>query len=279
MAASHGRTARQASAMIVRIPSPASAERCLHFFLQGKHDIRQEDERIDGALSMKRQPDDEDAESVLRRQSGSGDHSGERSGDRNSAYSEESARTSTADCEYPHSSVVTVPSNARRIAILGYSGSGKSTLARRIASERSCPVLHLDMVHWLPGWQERGNQDASRKVEDFMDSHSTWVIEGNYRNIAFERRMRESDCIIILNVNRITCLRRVLRRRLHYRHTNRPDMTLGCNDKIDLEFLAWLLWKGRSGRRAKLYRSLAHTYPDRCIVVPGRMQIQAPGIL
>lgn len=46
-----------------------------------------------------------------------------------------------------------------RIAVIGYSGSGKSTLAARLGAAYGVPVLHLDSVHWLPGWVERPREE------------------------------------------------------------------------------------------------------------------------
>lgn len=42
-----------------------------------------------------------------------------------------------------------------KIEILGTSGSGKSTLAKRLGETYGLPVLHMDTVHFLPGWVER----------------------------------------------------------------------------------------------------------------------------
>ena len=39
-----------------------------------------------------------------------------------------------------------------RIAVIGYSGAGKSTLARALGARYGVPVLHMDRVHWAPGW-------------------------------------------------------------------------------------------------------------------------------
>ena len=41
------------------------------------------------------------------------------------------------------------------LAVIGKSGSGKSTLAKQLGSFYHAPVLHLDAVHFLPGWVER----------------------------------------------------------------------------------------------------------------------------
>ena len=49
-----------------------------------------------------------------------------------------------------------------KIAILGTSGSGKSTLAQTLGAAYHAPVLHLDTVHFLPGWVERPLDEEKR---------------------------------------------------------------------------------------------------------------------
>ena len=51
-----------------------------------------------------------------------------------------------------------------KIAIIGYSGSGKSTLARKLGAIYNAEVLHLDTVHWLPGWKERADEEKMNIV-------------------------------------------------------------------------------------------------------------------
>ena len=43
----------------------------------------------------------------------------------------------------------------KRIMVVGCPGSGKSTMAIRIAQKLDLPVVHLDQIHYAPGWQER----------------------------------------------------------------------------------------------------------------------------
>ena len=66
--------------------------------------------------------------------------------------------------------------DAVKIAVIGYSGSGKSTLAAALAQKDQLPLLHLDCVHWLPGWVEQEAEREQQLVKEFMDSHSDWVI-------------------------------------------------------------------------------------------------------
>ena len=50
-----------------------------------------------------------------------------------------------------------------KIAILGTSGSGKSTLAKRLGERYGLPVLHMDTVHFLPGWVEQIGRASCRE--------------------------------------------------------------------------------------------------------------------
>ena len=68
-----------------------------------------------------------------------------------------------------------------KIVVNGYSGSGKSTLARRLGKLYQIPVLHLDTVHWLPGWEEKEEEQERSEVRAFMDRNASWVIDGDYR--------------------------------------------------------------------------------------------------
>ena len=53
-----------------------------------------------------------------------------------------------------------------KIAILGTSGSGKSTLAKRLGERYGLPVLHMDTVHFLPGWVERPFAEEEARSEE-----------------------------------------------------------------------------------------------------------------
>lgn len=154
-----------------------------------------------------------------------------------------------------------------KIAVIGYSGSGKSTLAQTLGARYDLPVLHLDTVQWLPGWQERAEDEKLRLVSDFLASHDGWVIDGNYPSLCWERRMAEADRIVLLLLPRCTCLRRAFRRFRQYRGKSRPDMTEGCAEKLDAEFIRWILIGGRKKRTRGRYTRVSAQYADKAVVL------------
>ena len=160
-----------------------------------------------------------------------------------------------------------------KIAIIGYSGSGKSTLARKLADEYQLPVLHFDRVQFRPNWEIRPQASKEIMTKTFLDLHRDWVIEGNYSKLSFERRMAEADVIIMLLFNKLSCLCRVTRRYLKYKNTTRADMADGCKEKLDWEFITWVLWKGRTKESRKRYESICARYPEKTIVVKNQRQL------
>ena len=162
-----------------------------------------------------------------------------------------------------------------KIAIVGYSGSGKSTLARELAHIYQTEVLHFDAVHFLPNWKIRCKEEKLLMTQAFLDTHNSWVIDGNYSKLFYERRMEEADLIIILLFNRFSCLYRAYRRYLQYKNTTRPDMAEGCTEKFDFEFIKWILWEGRTKSARDRYNNLISQYKDKVVVIKNQKQLDA----
>lgn len=154
-----------------------------------------------------------------------------------------------------------------RIAIIGYSGSGKSTLAQKLGKSYQCVVLHLDCVHWLPEWQERETEEQIKIVSGFLDTHDSWVIDGNYKSTCYERRMEEATQIIFLAFPAYLCLYRAIKRFFMYRGKSRESMTEGCNEKIDREFLWWILHEGRDKIHRERYQKIYEKYAEKVVVL------------
>jgi len=160
-----------------------------------------------------------------------------------------------------------------KIAIIGYSGSGKSTLARNLAEYYHIPVLHFDRVQFRPNWEIRPQPSKEIMTKTFLDLHKDWIIDGNYSKLSFERRMEEADVIILLLFNRISCLHRVTRRYLKYKDSTRSDMADGCKEKLDWEFVKWILRDGRSKTARQRYQNVVSQYPEKTIVLKNQRQL------
>ena len=160
-----------------------------------------------------------------------------------------------------------------KTVIIGFSGSGKSTLARAIGEKQGAPVLYLDKVHWLPGWRERERDEELKILGDFLGENASWVIDGNYNSLYFERRLEEADRIIFMDFNRFRCLIRAIKRRREYNGKTRFSITEGCPEKIDLEFLKWLLIDGRTKKRRQRYLDAVAKYPEKSLVIKNQRQL------
>lgn len=71
-----------------------------------------------------------------------------------------------------------------RILILGNSGAGKSQYAKRLADRFQSSMLDLDTVVWEPNQIAVARQEdlVRAEIDEFCQSHPSWVIEGCYGN-------------------------------------------------------------------------------------------------
>lgn len=159
-----------------------------------------------------------------------------------------------------------------KIAILGYSGSGKSTLAKRLGALLDVPVLYLDTVQFEPGWKERDRAEARALVAGFM-TQPAWVIDGNYTGFYQQERLEQADAIIHLRFNRIICLWRICKRYAQYRHATRESMAPGCPEKLDAEFVWWILYNGRSPEQLRHHRAVLNAYRRKSVVIRNQKQL------
>lgn len=160
-----------------------------------------------------------------------------------------------------------------KIMVIGYSGSGKSTLAEYLGKKYEIPILHLDHIFWLPGWKSRSREEMQRIVARFLKHHNSWVIDGNYTKTEYEHRLAQADRIIFLSFNRFSCLYRVWRRYQKYKGRTRKDMGRGCKEKLDREFIHWVLWEGRDARHQAEYREVQKKYRKKVIRIRNQRQL------
>ncbi|MFW9808776.1 MAG: AAA family ATPase [Candidatus Thorarchaeota archaeon] len=137
--------------------------------------------------------------------------------------------------------------------ILGPSGSGKSTVGGRISRILGIPSVHLDMHYWKPNWVETPKDEWIDKVKELIASE-TWVMDGNYTS-TLKMRAKAADTLIFLDMTRRLSYFRVFSRYLRNRGKTRPDVTEGCPEKIDLDFIRWI-WDYPRTRKPVILRFL-----------------------
>ena len=160
----------------------------------------------------------------------------------------------------------------RRILIIGPGGAGKSTLARRLGAQLGLEVFHLDKFYWRPGWVETPKDEWLRAVEG-LAARDSWVMDGNYSG-TLDVRLARCDAAVFLDLPRRVCLWRIVKRRLAYRATTRPDMAEGCPEELNPEFVRWVWDYPRRSRPGVLARLAAAGDGKRIIRLRSRREVE-----
>jgi adenylate kinase family enzyme len=139
--------------------------------------------------------------------------------------------------------------SVQRVLIIGSPGAGKSTLARELAAHTGLPLHNLDRMHWLPGWIERDRAEGLTELRGVL-AQERWIIDGNYGS-SLPERLSRADTVVWLDYPTWLCLARVFKRWWQFRGRTRPDMTEGCPENLNLEFLHYVLvfrsaWQARN---------------------------------
>ena len=142
----------------------------------------------------------------------------------------------------------------RRVVIIGSGGSGKSTFATALGARLHLPVIHLDRLYWHPGWNATPQKQWRAVVAQLLEGDA-WVMDGNYGG-TMEQRLAACDTVVFLDLPRVLCLWRMIRRSLRYRGRSRPDMTPGCPERLTWEF-AWWVWTYPRRRRPNVLKRLS----------------------
>jgi adenylate kinase family enzyme len=161
----------------------------------------------------------------------------------------------------------------RRIVVIGSGGAGKSTFARQLGTLTGLPVIHLDRHYWRAGWTPTPREEWQREVEK-LAAGDEWIIDGNYSG-SMDVRLRAADTVIFLDLPRVLCLWRVIRRRVRFRGMTRPDVGSGCPERLTGEFIRWIWTYPRLVRPKVLARLRSLPVGIRVITLESRRSIES----
>jgi adenylate kinase family enzyme len=90
-------------------------------------------------------------------------------------------------------------------------------------------------------------------------------MDGNYgRTIA--TRMAAADTIIFLDLPRLVCTWRIMKRQIRYAGRTRPDSAAGCPERLTWEFVSWV-WTYPSRRRPEMLQRLDGVRSTKTVIV------------
>jgi adenylate kinase family enzyme len=162
----------------------------------------------------------------------------------------------------------------QRIMIIGQPGSGKSTLARTLGDRTGLPVVHIDHIHWQPGWIERPRSEKTRMCLE-VEAREAWIFEGGH-SATWANRLARAEMVIWLDIGPGLRFWRVLRRTFLHRGQDRPDLPEDCPEGFHRETLRfwWFIWRTRHSARNRIARLVADLPPGKTLVhLRGRAQL------
>jgi adenylate kinase family enzyme len=151
----------------------------------------------------------------------------------------------------------------KRVLVIGSGGAGKSTFSRRLAEVTGLPLVHLDRLFWKPGWVETDRSKWIEIMAQVLDGER-WIIDGNYSG-TLEMRLAACDTVIFLDMPRLLCTYRVLKRVVKYKKGSRPDMADGCYEQFDPTFLKFV-WTYPERSKPNVLRRLENVRDTKTII-------------
>ena len=152
----------------------------------------------------------------------------------------------------------------KRVMVIGCGGAGKSTFSKKLGEITNLEVIHLDQHYWNPNWTESTPDEWSKVVASLAEKPE-WIMDGNYGG-TMDIRIPKADTIIYLDFSSFKCLWRITKRIIKYKGKQRPDMTIGCHERFDLEFYHYVATYNLV-RRKKLLEKINRFKNDKEILV------------
>ena len=153
-----------------------------------------------------------------------------------------------------------------KIAVLGYAGSGKTYLSDYMAQKKKIPVLHLDDIKWNKEWKPIDDSVVLPAVTVFMNNED-WIIDGYYEYLLLEERLESADKIILLQLPRMTCFCRAVKR-------SKTRKAAGYVNDLNSWFIKFLLFGCRDKARRHFYNKTAKKYKYKTVVLKTKRQVE-----
>ena len=151
-----------------------------------------------------------------------------------------------------------------RILVIGSAGSGKSTLSQKLSEYLLLPVVHLDRFYWKPNWISTPNDEWDKFVKEAANQDQ-WIMDGNYSR-TLDIRLNKADAVIFLDMPRIICIYRIIKRRIKYHGKTRPDLNEECPERLDWAFFIWV-WNYKKRSKPKIIEALEQVKDRKQVVI------------
>lgn len=108
-------------------------------------------------------------------------------------------------------------------------------------------------------------RDKQRMIQENIVLDEEWIIDGNYGE-TMDIRLQAADTIIFMDIHKIICIYRAIKRAFQYRNKTRADMVEGNNERIDFNFYRWI-WNYPKDKRPEILEKLYHLKEDKQIII------------
>ena len=159
----------------------------------------------------------------------------------------------------------------KRAAIISISGSGRSTFAKKLHKKTGLDLYHLDTYFWNEGWETTPREEW-KGIHKELISKDKWIIDGNY-GADIHLRMKYADTIFFFDFDRIRVILSILKRRVMYHNSTRPDMSDGCPERLDLDFLRWV-WNYPNDERDDLLKNMEEVDGKKIIIFNNKDDVE-----
>lgn len=148
----------------------------------------------------------------------------------------------------------------KRVMIVGQPGAGKSTFARALGERTGLPVVHIDLIHWTPGWVERSRAEKTKLCRE-VHARNEWIFEGGH-SATWPERLQRCDTLIWLDFPLWLRTWRVFRRTLKDYGQSRIDLPDNCPEQFDLAFYQFI-WRTRRRSRENMLSLFNNAPPEK----------------